>query len=96
MGKSIFHKIVYVVLMVIVLLSLAPVSALTGYGYYQTINYAATDQAVYQQDIVIHRSTGTAYNETAGGLETWHIYVGEHCREDYGDIRFNRLKGGLE
>lgn len=51
---------------------------------------------VYQQDIVIHRSTGTAYNETAGGLETWHIFVGEHCREDYGDVRFTNSTGELE
>ncbi|MDD4004489.1 MAG: DUF2341 domain-containing protein, partial [Elusimicrobiaceae bacterium] len=42
---------------------------------------------------VIHRSTGTAYNETVGGLETWHIYIGEHCREDYGDVRFTNSTG---
>ena len=71
------------------LLLVAGASALDGYDYYQTIEYAATDKDVYQQDIVIHRSAGTAYNETSGGLETWHIYVGDHCREDYGDIRFS-------
>lgn len=71
----------------------AGASALDGYYYYQTIEYAACDQDIYQQDIVIHRSTGTAYNETAGGLETWHIYVGEHCREDYGDVRFTDSTG---
>lgn len=70
------------------LLLVAGASALDGYDYYQTIEYAGCDQSVYQQDIVIHRTTGTAYNETAGGLETWHIYAGDHCREDYGDIRF--------
>jgi large repetitive protein len=75
------------------LLLVAGVSALDGYDYYQTIEYAGCDQEIYQQDIVIHRSTGTAYNETAGGLETWHIYVGEHCREDYGDVRFTNSTG---
>jgi PKD repeat protein len=75
------------------LLLVAGASALDGYDYYQTIEYAACDQEIYQQDIVIHRSTGTAYNETSGGLETWHIYVGEHCREDYGDIRFVNSTG---
>jgi large repetitive protein len=77
------------------LLLVAGASALDGYDYYQTIEYAGCDQDIYQQDIVIHRSTGTAYNETAGGLETWHIYVGEHCREDYGDIRFTNSTGEL-
>ena len=77
------------------LLLVAGVSALDGYDYYQTIEYAACDQEIYQQDIIIHRTTGTAYNETAGGLETWHIYVGEHCREDYGDIRFTNSTGEL-
>jgi len=75
------------------LLLVAGASALDGYDYYQTIEYAACDQEVYQQDIVIHRTTGTAYNETSGGLETWHIYVGDHCREDYGDIRFTNSTG---
>jgi PKD repeat protein len=75
------------------LLLVAGASALDGYGYYQTIEYAGCDQDVYQQDIVIHRSTGTAYNKTAGGLETWHIYVGEHCREDYGDVRLTNSTG---
>jgi PKD repeat protein len=77
------------------LLLVAGVSAIDGYDYYQTIEYAACDQEVYQQDIVIHRTTGTAYNETAGGLEIWHIYVGDHCREDYGDIRFTNSTGEL-
>ncbi len=75
------------------LLLVAGASALDGYYYYQTIEYAGCDQETYQQDIVIHRSTGTAYNETAGGLETWHIFVGDHCREDYGDVRFTNSTG---
>jgi PKD repeat protein len=50
------------------LLLVAGASALDGYDYYQTIEYAACDQEIYQQDIIIHRSAGTAYNETAGGI----------------------------
>lgn len=74
-------------------LLVAGASALDGYDYYQTIDYAATDVETYQQDIIIHRTTGTAYTETAGGLEVWHIYVGDHCREDYGDLRFTDSTG---
>ena len=75
------------------LLFVAGASALDGYDYYQTIEYAGCDQSVYQQDIVIHRSTGTAYNETAGGLEIWHIFVGDHCQADYDDVRFTNSTG---
>jgi len=42
------------------LLLVAGVSALDGYAYYQTVEYAACDQETYQQDIVVHRTTGTA------------------------------------
>jgi len=77
------------------LLLVAGASALDGYDYYQTIEYAACDQEIYQQDIVIHRTTGTAYNETAGGLETWHIFVGDHCQADYDDVRFTNSTGEL-
>lgn len=78
------------------LLLVAGASALDGYDYYQTIEYAACDQETYQQDIVVHRTTGTAYNETAGGLETWHIFVGDHCQADYDDVRFTNSTGELE
>ena len=70
-------------------------SALDGYAHSQTVEYAACDQAVYQQDLVIHRSAGTAYEETSGGLNVWHLYVGTDCREDYGDIRFVNSTGEL-
>ena len=69
------------------------VSALPGHSYYQTINYAATDQATYQQDLVIHRSAGTAYEETVGELKIWHVYVGNRCKSDYGDVRFTDASG---
>ncbi|OQC68969.1 MAG: PKD domain protein [Euryarchaeota archaeon ADurb.Bin009] len=73
---------------VALLLLVSGASALDDYACYQEIDHAACDKDVYQQDIVIHRSNGTAYNETSGGLETWHIYVGDHCQEDYDDVRF--------
>ncbi|MFA7121722.1 MAG: DUF2341 domain-containing protein, partial [Bacilli bacterium] len=75
------------------LLLTAPAAALDGYDYYQTIDYNATDQSVYQQDIVIHRTTGTAYEETSGGLKIWHVFIGPNCRVDYGDIRFSDRYG---
>lgn len=71
----------------------AGASALDGYEYYQMIEYAACDQETYQQDIVVHRTTGTAYEETVGPLRIWHIYVGDHCRADYGDVRFTDSTG---
>jgi PKD repeat protein len=75
------------------LLLVAGASALDGYDYYQTIEYAACDQEIYQQDIVIHRSEGEGYQEESSGLKIWHIYVGDHCREDYGDVRFTDSTG---
>jgi len=72
-----------------------PLSALhdidTVYNYVSAslmLSYTAGDTANYEQDIVIHRTSGTAYEETAGGLKVWHIYVGNSCKSDYGDIRF--------
>jgi hypothetical protein len=64
-----------------------------GYEYYQAIEYAACDQETYQQDIVVHRTTGTAYEETVGDLKVWHVYVGDRCKSDYGDIRFTDASG---
>ena len=57
------------------------------------IAYAATDVTVYQQDVVIHRSEGTSYEETVGDLKVWHVYVGDRCKSDYGDIRFTDASG---
>ena len=71
----------------------AGASALDGYTYSQTVEYSACDQEIYQQDIVIHRSAGTAYEETSGGLNVWHLYVGTDCQADYGDLRFTDAAG---
>lgn len=58
------------------------------WAYIYPIACATTDVAVYQQDLVIHRSEGTSYEETVGGLKVWHVYVGNRCKSDYGDVRF--------
>ena len=88
-------KLLALALLLGCLLLVAGVSALDGYDYYQTIEYAGCDQETYQQDVVIHRTTGTAYEEVVGPLRIWHIYVGDHCREDYGDVRFTNSTGEL-
>lgn len=61
---------------------------LSSFQYYQTIEYTGCDQDVYQQDVIVHRIVGDPYVEIAGCLNIWHIYTGDHCKEDYGDIRF--------
>ncbi len=61
--------------------------------FHQGISYTAGDTANYEQDIVIHRSEGTSYDETAGVLKVWHVYVGDWCKSDYGDVRFTDASG---
>jgi hypothetical protein len=70
-----------------------PQWAYPQWAYIYPIACAATDVAVYQQDVVIHRSEGTSYEETAGGLRVWHVYVGNRCKSDYGDVRFTDASG---
>jgi len=64
-----------------------------GYTFFFPIAYSATDVAIYQQDVVIHRSEGTLYEETVGDFKVWHVYVGDRCKSDYGDIRFTDASG---
>ncbi|MFA7121387.1 MAG: DUF2341 domain-containing protein, partial [Bacilli bacterium] len=52
------------------------------------IDYSGCDQAAHQQDLVIHRTAGRDYEEAAGGIKIWHIFIGPKCRQDYGDLRF--------
>ena len=54
----------------------------------QVISYTAGDTANYEQDIVIHRTSGTAYTESVDNLYRWHIYTDGNCRSDYADVRF--------
>jgi hypothetical protein len=89
--SSLLRRLGLVVILCLTLITGA--TAIEGYTYLQEIEYSGCDQGVYQQDIVIHRATSLPYNETIGGLDVWHIYVGEHCREDYGDIRFVNSTG---
>ena len=64
-----------------------------GYTYFFPIAYSATDQVTYQQDMVIHRSEGEGHQEERSGLKIWHVYVGNRCKSDYGDIRFTDASG---
>ena len=64
-----------------------------GYTYFFPIAYSATDVAIYQQDVVIHRSEGVSYEETFGDFKVWHVYVGDRCKSDYGDVRFTDASG---
>lgn len=61
---------------------------LSVFKYYQTIDYTPCDLDIFQQDVVVHRCDGTPFEETSGGYKVWHIYVGDRCQENYGDIRF--------
>ncbi|MFA5212574.1 MAG: DUF2341 domain-containing protein, partial [Methanoregula sp.] len=64
-----------------------------GTGYSQNFSFTASDQAVYQQEVVIHRTEGTNFEENKNILKVWHVYVGDRCREDYGDVRFKDANG---
>ncbi len=71
----------------------APSYLMQGYTYFFPIAYSATDVAIYQQDVVIHRSVGVSYEETVGDFKVWHVYVGNRCKSDYGDVRFTDSTG---
>ncbi|MDD3135788.1 MAG: DUF2341 domain-containing protein, partial [Methanoregula sp.] len=62
-------------------------------AYSQKIDFSAGEPSLYQQVVVIHRTTGTAYEDNANGMKVWHLYAGGHCREDYGDVRFTDATG---
>ncbi|MDD4985844.1 MAG: DUF2341 domain-containing protein, partial [Dehalococcoidales bacterium] len=62
-------------------------------GYSQNFSFTASDQAMYQQEVVIHRADGTNYEEITNGWRLWHVYVGDRCREDYSDLRYTDATG---
>jgi hypothetical protein len=66
---------------------------LIGFAYNQSVGLSATDQTVYQQDVVIHRTDGIPYGTLVNGLYEVHFFVGTHCKEDFGDIRFTDGSG---
>ncbi len=68
--------------------ALPDIDTIYNYSFLQVISYTAGDTANYEQDIVIHRTSGTAYTESVDNLYRWHIYTDGNCRSDYGDIRF--------
>jgi hypothetical protein len=61
--------------------------------YSYPIGLDPSDVSEYQQDVVIHRTSGVGYTEESSGLKIFHIYVQDHCKEDYGDVRFFDLAG---
>lgn len=75
-------------ILLILFCCISSVSALGAFQYYQEISYTACDQEIYQQDVIINRTTGDAYEETSNGMNIWHLYVSDHCQNDYGDVRF--------
>ena len=60
-----------------------------GSGSSRNISFTASDQSVYQQEVVIHRTNGTDYEENTGDLNVWHGCVFYCCREtgDNPDLR---------
>ena len=69
----------FLLVVVLLLCLVLGVSALDDYNYYQDISYSACNQTIYQQDIVVNRRTGTAHENTTGGLNIWTTYVDSHC-----------------
>lgn len=63
------------------------------FKYHQIIEYTACDQSIFQQDVIVHRIEGVAYEEQSEIANIWHMYVGNRCRVDYGDIRFADTNG---
>ncbi len=70
-----------------------PRDPFSRWRYSTRILFSGCDQAIYQQDLVVHRTVGRDYEEEAGGLKVWHIFIGPRCRADYGDLRFTDRHG---
>lgn len=67
-----------------------------GWAAYREITYRGSNLERNTQDIVVHRSTGNAYMDISVGLTTWHIYLNDGCKSDYGDIRFFNSTGSKQ
>lgn len=59
-----------------------------GMLYSQSLTHTSSNINQYPQKVIIHRSTGTTYEESSDVSNIWHVFVGEKCKTDYGDIRF--------
>ncbi len=64
-----------------------------GSGYSQNFTFVSSDQPVFQQMVIIHRTEGVAFEESGNGTKIWHVYVGDRCQEDYSDVRFTNTNG---
>lgn len=73
----------------LLILLAAPASALEGWTSAVEVGYAPGSLPEFHQDIVVHREVGRSFaGVQADGSEVWHVYVGDRCRSDYGDVRF--------
>jgi hypothetical protein len=63
---------------------------LAGWGYRKShlITASAGAGTNYQVGIKVYKTTGTDGTETVNGATMGKVYVGVHCRDDFGDIRF--------
>jgi len=71
---------------------------LTGWVYRKShlITAATGAGANYQVMIKVYKTTGTDGTETINGITAGKVYVGTHCRDDFGDIRFTDDDGNTE
>lgn len=52
---------------------------------------AAADAGVnYQIKIIVHKGVGTDYNDNTADPPVGHVYCNNHCRDDFGDVRFTK------
>ena len=65
---------------------------LTGWGYRKShiINSAAGAGTNYQICIKVYKGTGTDGTEQVSGVTAGKVYCNNHCRDDFGDIRFTK------
>jgi len=63
---------------------------LSGWDYRKShaLTGATGGSANYQVAIKVYKSAGTDGTEVVDGITMGKIYVGTHCRDDFGDIRF--------
>jgi len=63
---------------------------LSGWNYRKShvINSASGAGTNYQVKIICHYGSGTDYNNNTKSPPEGHVYLNEHCRTDFGDVRF--------
>ena len=64
-----------------------------NYRKSHTINSASGAGTNYQVKIIAHYGKGTDYNDNSKSPPEGHVYLYEHSRSDFGDIRFTKEDG---